>query len=197
MPSSFIDRDFDNEEWNECKEPPVGKYIIGLALHIAGQGDTIEDLSRMKRWKFLKGHKWNVNEGRMPPEEPLYVARLTMALFGSLTCLLIYWIGRILWGVKAGIIASLLLAYNPLMLLCSKRAMTDAPLLFFMATTILLILYFYRFLLQQKYLRTVVFAFLIGITCGLATGTKLNGGLTGLIFICFCVLSPDYNIYIT
>ena len=34
----FIDRDFNNEEWSTCKIEPVGKYIIGLALSIAGYG---------------------------------------------------------------------------------------------------------------------------------------------------------------
>ena len=48
--------------------------------------------------------------------------------------------------------------------------------------------YFYQSLLKQKLLRTFVFAVLIGINSALATETKLNGGLAGLIFACFCIL---------
>jgi len=184
----FIDRDFRGREWQKCKIPPVGKYIIGLALYITGYGDRIEELSRLKRWNFLKGYNWNVAHGRMPPKEMLYVVRLTMALFGSFTCLLIYWIGKKLFDIKAGIIASLLLAYNPLMLLCSKRAMTDAPLLFFLTVNILLTIYFYQFLLKQNFLKPLVFSALIGINSALATGTKLNGGLAEIIFLSFCML---------
>ena len=127
----FIDKDLHNSQWKECTNAPFGKYILGLTLTIAGHGDRIDELSRMKRWNFRKGYSWNLAHGRVPPKEILYIARLTMALFGSLTCMLIYWIGRMIFCVKAGIIASLLLAYNPLMWFCSRRAMTDAPLLFF------------------------------------------------------------------
>lgn len=184
----FLDRNLESREWGACKIEPVGKYIIGLALYVAGYEGEIEELSRLKRWKFLKGYKWNVANGRMPSRETLYVARFTMALLGSLTCLLIYWIGRVVWSGNAGIIASLLLAYNPLMLLCCKRAMTDAPVIFFMTANILLMVCFYQSLLKRKALRTVVFAALIGLNSALAAGTKLNGALCVIIFACFCIL---------
>ena len=183
----FIDKDLNNNQWKKHKIEPIGKYIIGLALYIAGHGDRIDELSRMKRWNFRKDYSWNLAHGSVPPKEILYIARLTMALFGSLTCMLIYWIGRMIFCVKAGIIASLLLAYNPLMWFCSRRAMTDAPLLFFLTANIILVIYFYQSLLKQNLLRTFVFAVLIGINIALATGTKLNGGLAGLIFTSFCI----------
>lgn len=97
----------------------------------------------MKRWEFLKDYSWNVSHGRIPHKEILYVARLTMTIFGSLTCLLIYWIGRKMFGAKTGTISSLLFTYNLLMLLSSRRAMTDAPLLFFLTANIVLIMYFF------------------------------------------------------
>jgi hypothetical protein len=183
----FIDRDFNNEEWSTCKIEPVGKYIIGLALSIAGYGERIEELSKMKPWDHLKDYTWNVAHRRMPPSELLSVARFTMALLGSLTCMMIYWIGRTIFSMKAGIVASLLLAYNPLMLLCCRRAMTDAPLLFFLTTNTILVIYFYRSLVKQRLLRTLIVTTLIGTNCALATGTKLNGGLAGIIFTLFCI----------
>ncbi len=184
----FIDKDFHNWRLKKSKIEPVGKYIIGLALSIAGYGDRIDELSRMKRWNSRKDYSWNLAHGRVPPKEILYIARLTMALFGSLTCMLIYWIGRMIFCVKAGIIASLLLAYNPLMWFCSRRAMTDAPLLFFLTANIILVIYFYQSLLKRKLLRTFVFTVLIGINIAIATGTKFNGGLAGLILAIFYIL---------
>lgn len=183
----FIDKDFHNKEWERLRIEPVGKYLIGFTLYIAGYGDEIDKLSKMRRWNWGKDYKWNVNHGSVPPKELLYSARLTMALFGSFTCLLIYWIGRILWGFKAGIISSLLLAYNPLMLVCSRHAMTDAPLIFFLTVNIILLIYFYRSLLNQKFYKTFVFGILIGANSALAAGTKLNGGLAGLVFIGFYI----------
>ena len=94
----FMDKDLHNSEWERLRIEPVGKYIIGCTLYIAGYGDRIDKLSKMRKWHWGKDYKWNVNHGRLPPKEMLYVARLTMALLGSFTCLLIYWIGRILWG---------------------------------------------------------------------------------------------------
>jgi len=184
----FMDKDLHSKQWENYKIEPVGKYAIGLALYIAGYGDRIDELSKMKRWHWGKDYKWNLNHGRVPPQEILYIARLTMALFGSFTCLLIYWIGKMLWGIKAGIISSLLLAYNPLMLVCSRHAMTDAPLIFFLTMNILLLIYFYRALLNQKFLKTVIFGILIGVNSALAAGTKLNGGLAGLVFMGFYIV---------
>ncbi|MGA1825572.1 MAG: ArnT family glycosyltransferase [bacterium] len=184
----FLDNDLYSKQWKNYKIEPVGKYLIGLALYIAGYGDRIDQLSKMRRWHWGKDYKWNVKHGRVPPKKILYVARLTMALFGSFTCLLIYWIGKMLWGIKAGIISSLLLAYNPLMLLCSRRAMTDAPLLFFLTANVILLIYFYRSLPKQKMLITFILALLIGVNSALAAGTKLNGGLAGLICLSFYIL---------
>lgn len=187
----FIDKDIHNKQWEgylAYDQPPVGKYIIGLALSIAGHGDKIKALDDMRYWNFDKDYNWNVDNGAMPPKEILYVARLTMAILGSLTCLLIYWIGKKIFSARTGLIAALLLAYNPLMLSCSRKAMTDAPLLFFLTTNIVLTMFFYQALLKQKLLRTFVFAVLIGINIALATGTKLNGSLTAIIFVSFCIL---------
>jgi hypothetical protein len=183
----FIDRALDSKEFGRCRNEPVGKYIIGLVLHVAGYGDRIEELGRIEPWKFDKDYKWNVDNQRMPPSELRSVVRFAMALFGVLICVLIYWIGRIVCSMKAGIIASLLLAYNPLMQLCCKRAMPDAPLLLFMTATVILSIYFYRSLVTQRNLRTLILTTVIGVNCALATGTKLNGGLSVFIFALFCM----------
>ena len=101
----FIDKDLHDKQWGKMFTPPVGSYIIGLALSIAGYGDKIEELGKMKRWDSLRDYKWNLDHGRDASPKILYVARLAIALFGSLTCLLIYWIGRKIFDVKVGIIA--------------------------------------------------------------------------------------------
>lgn len=186
----FVDRDFRNKAWEDrlaYEEPPVGPYIIGLALSVSGYGDKIKELGEMRRWDFLKDYDWNVAAGAMPPKEVLCVARLTMAILGILTCLLIYWIGKKIFNARTGLIAALLLAYNPLMLSCSSRAMTDAPLLFFLTVNLVLMVFFYRSFLKNNLLGTLVFSGLIGINIALAAGTKLNGALNAIIFGSFCI----------
>ena len=187
----FIDRDFSNKEWTErmaYEEPPVGGYIIGLALSVFGYGDKIQALGDMNRWVFLEDYDWNVAQGALPPEEILYVARLAIAILGSLTCLMIYWIGKSIFGVRAGLIAALLLAYNPLMLSYGRRAMTDVPLLFFLTANVVLMIFFYQSLLKKKILQTFVFSALTGVNIALAAGTKLSGVLAAIIFVSFCML---------
>jgi len=186
----YMDKAIDSEEWKQFDaydQPPVGKYIIGLALLLTGQGDKIRDLQKMTRWDFAK-YDWNFSHGAVPPEKLLNIARFTMALLGAFTCLLIYYIGRKSLSVKAGVIASLLLAYNPVMLAWSRRAMTDAPILFFLADNILLMMFFYESFLKQRMRATFALTVFIGINGALATGTKLNGGLTAITFASFCVL---------
>lgn len=186
----FMDRDISNKQWQEPEaydQPPVGKYIIGLALFVAGEGDEIEELEKMSVWDFSKNYSWNVANGTIPPPKLLSTARLTMALFGIFTCLLLYYIGKEVFSVRTGIIASLLLAYNPLMLSWSRRAMTDALLLFFLMTNVVLMMFFYKSFLKEKSRKSFVFAALIGMNVAFASGTKLNGALTGIIFASFCI----------
>lgn len=136
----FIDRDFGNRQWQEglaFDQPPVGKYILGFALLLAGYGSRIEELANMNLWEFSRGREWNVSQGRIPPKEMLLVGRYAMAIMGSLACLLLYCVGRMIFNMRVGLMAALLLAFNPLMLLCSQRAMTDAPLIFFFTACIL------------------------------------------------------------
>lgn len=187
----FIDRDFHNDQWMEYfayDQPPVGRYIIGLALVIPGYGKNLEKSSKMSVWDFSKDYSWNESHGALPPKDVLYVARLPMAILGALTCFLMYWVAKPIFSRRAGIIAALLLAYNPLMLRCSQRAMPDAALIFFLAANVVLTTYFYSSLVEQKLHRTLVFAAFIGITIALAAGTKLNGGIAGIIFAVFCTV---------
>jgi len=55
-------------------------------------------------------------------------ARLVSAVAGSATCVLIWAIGRRMWGPRAGFLAGLMLAVSPIMVAESKLATTDATL---------------------------------------------------------------------
>ena len=185
----FIDHDISNEQWKKAfsyDQPPVGRYIIGFALTIAGYGNNLKELDNLT-WDYTKSEDWNKKYGTMPSDDILYVGRLTMALFGSFTCFLIYWIGKKIFEPRVGIIASLLLAFNPGILLWSPRVMTDALLLFFLTANLSLLIIFYKNFLKRNYKKTLFFAIAIGINTFLAAGTKLNGSLAGLIFTGFCI----------
>jgi hypothetical protein len=187
----FIDSDIDNPLWQgyfAYDYPPVGKYLIGLSIFLLGDLHLSQERDQMEYWNPEKDRDWNTARGAMPSSELLRVSRLGMTLFGFLTCILIYGIGRLVFDRTTGVIACLLLAWNPLMLTCSRRAMADAPVMFFLTVGVLLMIFFYRSFLQQKTLRTVGLAVIIGIDIALAAGTKLNGGLSAILFVSFCIL---------
>jgi 4-amino-4-deoxy-L-arabinose transferase-like glycosyltransferase len=58
--------------------------------------------------------------------------RLVSGIAGSATCVLIWAIGRRMWGPRAGLLAGLMLAVSPIMIAESKLATTDAALTFWL-----------------------------------------------------------------
>ena len=185
--SLFIHGDWHDPRWQEFhpQSPPVpiGKYIIGLALGLSGRSKGIQGMSR---WDWNRPPAWNGRHGAMPPPAALYAARLAMAIFGAATCLLLLGLARALLGARTGIFAALFLAYNPLMLTCCRRAMTDAPLQFFLLAAAALTALFAAVIPRERVGAALSIAALVGVDAGLAAATKLNGALAGLVFICFC-----------
>lgn len=187
----WIDKDFGSaqwQEWNCIDQPCVGKYIAGLSIFMLGKEKIFQELGKINYWDFSRDEEWNRIHGAMPPPQILFIARLTMAIFGALACLLVYVIGAIVFGKRAGIIAALLLACNPLVLLLSRRAVTDVPVMFFMTMSILLSIGFYSALLRDRKILFYFTASLIGINNALALGTKYIGGLSAVIFTLFCII---------
>ncbi len=94
-------------------------------------------------------------------------ARGTTALFGVLTVLLVYLVGRRVFSEKAGLAGALLLALSPLHVEHSHYATTDVPTA---ALALLALLLMLDFLKEGNDGR----AFLAGLVVGLAGGFKYN-----------------------
>lgn len=185
----FLDKNLRSERWQSLfayDMLPLGKYIMGFTIWNFAP-EEIPRILNLKPWNFYESPYWNIIHHRLPPQKSLILSRLTMACLGILTCLILYWIGFTLFNYKAGFIAGLLLAYNPLMLLCSRRAMTNAPLLFFLTANCALMILFYRALMNKRIIPTLSLSLLIGLNMGCATATKGTGALTFFIFISFVI----------
>ena len=129
------------------EHPFLGKYLIGLSLHLFGKSD--------------------------------FSARLPSALFGFLTGVVIYVFAKKVSNRWGGLAALCLWSTSPIVLWVSRRAILDAPFVFFFTLSWYL---FWRFF-QTK--RTGQ-ALLGGITLGLATATKLIGViLVPILFLYF------------
>ncbi|MFC1754819.1 ArnT family glycosyltransferase [Thermoproteota archaeon] len=220
----FQEKETRNLKWHSIPaydQPPIGKYIFGSALSIAGNIDTLDDYINCRMLTVdspifdiyrsasmvadtrvaSKGTPPRI-EGRIVTKDQatkyinskaqatqniLYVARVTAVLFGIGSCLLVFWIGWIVFNIRAGVVSALLLAYNPLMLVCGRRALTDTMLVFFVLASILVMIHLYSSILRQKIIRVFGLTAALGLAIALSAGTKLNGCLVVVIFTLFCI----------
>jgi len=176
---AFLERDWDFEKWEEKKifyaQPVVPAYITGFSLWIHHQLDILvdQDLNIMKS-----------SENRSENVEILFNSiRLPMAIFTWLTCVLILAILSGQGENSAAFISSFMLAINPLVLRNCKRALPEAPLLFFMTLSILFIVLCFKSLGLDRKLHMCIFATFAGLSAGFAVGSKLLGLMVVAVFL--------------
>jgi 4-amino-4-deoxy-L-arabinose transferase-like glycosyltransferase len=108
--------------------------------------------------------------------------RVVTAAFGVATVFLVFRIG-LRWGARHGLLAAALMAVMPLHVRYSHYVLTDTPLTFFVALTMLLAL--------GANERPVLKAFaLAGAAAGLAAAVKYNGGIALLMPLLVCWMTP-------
>ncbi len=128
----YLQGDF-SRNW---EHPFLGKYLMGLSLHLFGRSD--------------------------------FSARLPSALFGFLTGIVIYFFAKEVTNPWCGLAAVCLWSTSPIVLWVSRRAILDAPLVFFFTLSWYLFWRFFR-------TKGTGYALLGGVTLGLAAATKLIG----------------------
>lgn len=111
----------------------VSKYAIGLAWHLAGFSE--DDLNEQWDW----GADWHYNQttGHAPSPELLNAARIPSALMLALGVLPMYGLGAQIGGRATGLLAALLYALHPALLLNGRRAMMEGALTLFSLLTVL------------------------------------------------------------
>jgi outer membrane protein assembly factor BamB len=113
-----------------------------------------------------------------------FAARFVIPLFGALTLVFMYFLGKKLYSRTIGFMSVLILGSFSTFYLFSTRAMTDVPLL------CLIIGSFYYFLLSQEKTASRWYAPLSGVLFGLAFLTKQTGALLiPIILVIYLVLS--------
>lgn len=118
-------------------------------------------------WGAIQG-TWHAL-GDMTQADLILWGRAATAAFGLATVLLVYHIGG-RWGSRHGLLAAGLMAVLPMHVRESHYMLTDVPLTFFTALTLLLTL--------QAHERPAIGRFaLAGVAAGLASASKYNGVL--------------------
>ncbi len=113
-------------------DAPISRYLIGLAWWLSG--DSVGNLNG--DWDWNQTWEANAQAGHLPARRLLLIARIPSAVLGALTAVLMFRVGASVRGVWVGLLAALFLGLNPLMLLHTRRAMAEAPMLFFSLVTI-------------------------------------------------------------
>jgi 4-amino-4-deoxy-L-arabinose transferase-like glycosyltransferase len=106
-------------------DPPLNRYLIGFFYWMM----DLDPLKADWDWSF----SWQENDfrGALPSATQLLAARLISVLFFPFSLLLMFSLGRALHSQTAGWIAMLLFAGNSLILLHTRRAMSESSLIFF------------------------------------------------------------------
>jgi 4-amino-4-deoxy-L-arabinose transferase-like glycosyltransferase len=107
----------------------VNRYLIGLSWHLAGY--TSGDLPRPPGWDWGISYEDNATSARRPDDAFMVVARASSAVLTTLGVLLMYAIGRAAGGLYAGLIAAMVYALHPVVLINGRRAMQEGSMLAF------------------------------------------------------------------
>ena len=105
-------------------DAPIVRYILGAGLLLSGQDPLPSD------WDWSGTISENRYSGAYPSHSVILAGRLAVTLLFPLSLALVYATGRTLAGIWAGLLSAILLGTNSLVLLHTRRAMAEGPLLF-------------------------------------------------------------------
>jgi hypothetical protein len=165
-------------------QPMVTRYAIALG-RIAG-GYDVADLN--VPWDFDATDSQNVSTGAMPSSGLLWASRAMMAFLSVISGAILFLLVRHCAGAIAGSSFVRMYVGSEYLLTHLRRAMSEAPLLFF---TTLALLCAARALtvVPRRMERAVTWLLLMSVCAGLAGGAKLNGLALGFAaaMLCFVV----------
>jgi hypothetical protein len=202
---AFIERDWNNPDWRLLparEHPPVGKYMIGLALNLNGRRISSPDLlgsflllfsNTPKAWGSGPAYEKRlavakrvdplvakrVLEERILPIEmaDVRIGRILVMLFAILTALVLYVTAWICVGWRTGLLASVLFALHPAVINSYSWVLIDIVPLAFSCLAVLCLVC----VAQRRWLGSfrpggtaAGLAILLGAFLGLACGAKMN-----------------------
>ena len=150
-----VDKNDDQKQTYRTLDAPITRYVIGIGRKIANLKPLPTD------WDWSLSWEDNQESGALPDQKLLFIARLSVLIFFPLTLLGIYECGKMITGSNFwGLITLLLFSSNALVLLHTRRAMSESLLLF---STVLFILAILK--IRKRY-------WLLSIPAALAFNTK-------------------------
>jgi len=117
-----------------------------------------------------------------------FAARFWSPIFGALSLVLVYFLGKKLYNVYVGFLSAAVLGTLSTFYVYSRLAMTDIPLVFFILGAV------YFFILSEKKEHTVRNAALGGLFLGLALMTKQIEALLVLLILVVYLAATNRNL---
>jgi len=148
---------------------PVRNFLVGFGYYLA-TGDTKGDFYE---WSCMWFPCWN--SANTPSSEEFAAGRFFSPIFGSLTVVLAFFIGKILFNRITGLSFSLILLFYSLWLVNSRLIMTEVYLYFFILLSILLLLKSFK---KESKHRKLFF-----ISGAISFGIALNIKLVAIEFV--------------
>ena len=194
----FIKGNTDSPIWDPgywtLTQPPVTRYIIGIARKLKGIGP--EGVN--KPWDYRLDGETNIQNGAMPSPELLTTARTPMVIMAILSIFLLFYGTRKHFGILTAYLLFILIAFNNYLTTQLSRAMSESPLLLFIILVIFMLFLAVRYVIsnskpitnnKNRFIALSPIIALNGIMIGITAGIKLNGfALLGVVMILFVVL---------
>ena len=111
-------------------DAPLTRTVIGVARIITGYPPLPQD------WNWSESWQTNQASGALPPNNLLHLARLSVAVFFPFTLLCLYFAVKETFTPLPAMVATLLFAFNTLILLHTRRAMAESLLVFFICLSL-------------------------------------------------------------
>lgn len=118
------DRSEDPRQRYRLLDAPLTRNILGLGRKLSGHAALSSD------WDWGQDWEQNAAAGALPAASLLLAGRLALSLLFPVTLLLVYLYADAMDGRLAATVAILALGTNALVLLHTRRAMAEGPLLF-------------------------------------------------------------------
>lgn len=193
---AYFSGDFSNNiwsEWGAYDQPQLTNYLYSLVpgdrnvLNAENSPCATKDASSFyNSWGCLDGPPINTWDDSLNPLKYLVVSARTLGLFvSSLAVASTYYLGYLLAGPIAGILASLYLGYFSFFRNLSTMVMMDQLLLLLLNLQAILFLVINK---KYKYIKLIFLA--LGAVSGLALSTKFSAAIP-TIFI-YSILSYSY-----
>ncbi|MBK8026625.1 MAG: phospholipid carrier-dependent glycosyltransferase [Chloroflexi bacterium] len=155
----------------------VNKLLVGLALSLRGY--MADDLNQP--WDWGADWDYNIANGHAPSTDLLIAARLPSALLTALGLLPMFALGWMVGGRSGALIAVVLYALHPALLVNGRRAMMEGSMIAFSLFTVLAGVWFAR-------TRSWWSAMLLALAAGLALASKHTAVFTLVAVYGACAL---------